>query len=64
MESVLFSPKTKEEVKLLEKLAKQMRIKITILNDEDKEDAALLRAMLTGRTGKQVSKEEIIKALS
>lgn len=48
MEPVIFTPKTKEEVKLLQQLAKQMRIKATVLSEDNAEDAALLKAMLSG----------------
>ena len=64
METVIFSPKTKEEVKLLQQLAKQMRIQATVVSEEDQEDALLLKAMLQGRTGKQSTREEVFKALS
>lgn len=64
MEAIVFTPKTKEEVKLLQQLAKQMRIKATVVSEEDQEDAALLKAMLQGRTGQSVSREEVFKALS
>ena len=59
MEAVIFTPKTKEEVKLLQQLAKQMRIKATVVSQEDQEDALLLKAMLQGRTGQQSSREEV-----
>ena len=64
METVIFSPKTKEEVKLLQQLAKQMRIQATVVSEEDQEDALLLKAMLQGRTGQQSTREEVFKALS
>ncbi len=64
MEAVIFTPKTKEEVKLLQQLAKQMRIKATVVSQEDQEDAQLLKAMLQGRTGQQSSREEVFDALS
>ena len=60
MEAVIFTPKTKEEVKLLQQLAKQMRIKATVISQED---ALLLKAMLQGR-GQQSSREEVFSALS
>lgn len=63
MESILFSPKNKEEVELLKQLAKQMRIKARVLSDEDKEDAALLKAMAETKNDKYVSHEEVMKAL-
>ncbi|MGB3778972.1 MAG: hypothetical protein WA960_11490 [Tunicatimonas sp.] len=64
MEAVIFAPKTKKEVKLLQQLAKQMRIKATVVSQEDQEDALLLKAMLQGRTGQQSSREEVFSALS
>ena len=64
MEAVIFTPKTKEEVKLLQQLAKQMRIKATVISQEDQEDALLLKAMLQGRTGQKSSREEVFSALS
>jgi hypothetical protein len=64
MEAVIFTPKTKEEVKLLQQLAKQMRIKAKVISQEDQEDALLLKAMLQGRTGEQSSREEVFSALT
>lgn len=64
MEALLFTPKNQEELELLKRLAKQMRIKATVLSEEDQEDAILLQAMLEGRSGKNVSREEVFKALS
>ncbi|MGB3848764.1 MAG: hypothetical protein WA958_02255 [Tunicatimonas sp.] len=64
MEAVIFTPKTKEQVKLLQQLAKQMRIKATVVSQEDQEDALLLKAMLQGKTGQQSSREEVFDALS
>ena len=55
-----FSPKTKEEVKLLQQLAKQMRIQATVISQNDREDAWLLE----GRTGEQSTREEVFNALS
>ncbi len=40
-----------------------MKVKYTVLNDEDKEDYALARAMLTARNSKKVSEESIITKL-
>ena len=61
MEAVTFTPKTKKEVKLLQQLAKQMRIKATVISQED---TLLLKAMLQGRTGQQFSRKEVFSALS
>ena len=64
MEALLFSPKNQEELELLKQMAKQMRIKVSVLSEEDQEDAILLKAMLEGRSGEHVSREEVFKALS
>lgn len=64
MEAVVFSPKNKEEVILLQQLAKQMRIKATVVSTEEQEDAFLLKAMLEGRVGEQSTREEVFDALS
>ena len=64
MEAVIFTPKTKEEVQLLQQLAKQMRIKATVVSQEDQEDALLLKAMLLGRTGQRSTRDEVFDALS
>ncbi len=40
-----------------------MRIKARILSDEDKGDAALLKAMAETKNDKYVSHEEVMKAL-
>ncbi|MGB3588924.1 MAG: hypothetical protein WBA23_20425 [Tunicatimonas sp.] len=48
MEAVIFSPKNKKEVELLQQLAKQMRTKATVISTEEQEDAFLLKAMIGG----------------
>lgn len=63
MESILFSPKTKEEIKLLLQLARQMRIKARVYSEEDKEDAALLKAMAETEGNPYVSHQEIMETL-
>ena len=64
MESILLEPKTKEDAELIKKMAKKMRIKSSVLTQEDKEDIGLGIAIQKGRTGKFVSKETIMKKLS
>lgn len=53
MESFVLTPKNKKQAEQLIALAKELDLKIGILNDEDREDAALLRAMKEGEKDKR-----------
>ncbi len=53
MESFVLTPKNKKQAQQLIELAKELDLKIGILNEEDMEDAALLRAMKEGEKDKR-----------
>lgn len=63
MESLVITPSSKDDLKLLKSMAKKMGFRVSILTDKDKEDFGLLKAMLEGRKTKLVSKEEILRNL-
>jgi hypothetical protein len=44
-------------------LAERLRLKATLLSEEDKEDYGLLKAMLNAKKGDYVSKETVLEAL-
>ncbi len=66
METIILSGKSSDKAKLLIQVAKEFGFESKELSAEmleEIEDAGLVRAMKEGRTGKYVSKEEILKAL-
>ena len=63
MENILFKPKNKQELELLKTLGKKMGIKFSTLTKEEQEDMGLLKAMKEGRTGKQISRDSVMKIL-
>jgi hypothetical protein len=64
MESLVITPGNKQDSKLLKSIAKKMGFRFQVLTDQDKEDIALLKAMMEGRKTKFVSKETIMKTLN
>ena len=66
METVILSGKSSNKAKLLVQVAKELGFESKKLSAEvieELEDAGLVRAMKEGRTGKYVSKAEVLKAL-
>ena len=53
MESYVLTPKNKKQAERVKALADELNLNISILNDEDKEDAGLLRAMKEGEKDKR-----------
>ena len=64
MEALIIKPANAEEAMLLKSMVKKMKVKYTVVDDDDKEDYALVRAMLAVKDSKIVSKEAIMKKLS
>ncbi len=64
MQSLVITPKTKAQFKLLADLLAEMNIKATVLSDEEKEDLGLLKLMEEADRTKTVSKETIMKKLN
>jgi hypothetical protein len=63
MEALIIKPANKEEATLLKSMVKKMKVKYTVLSDEDKEDYGLLCAMLAVKNSKVVSEASILKKL-
>ena len=64
MESIVISPKTKDEAKLITALLERMRISSKIITDEEKEDLGLLMMMKEVDRSEKVSYEEVMKKLN
>lgn len=63
MDTILISPKNKNELEFISELLKRMQIKIKMLSVDDIEDLGMLKAMEEGRKTKFVSKERIMNKL-
>lgn len=63
MESIIISPKTQDEVKLIQDLLDKMNISSTIVTDEEKEDIGLLAMIKEADRNDKVSREAVIKKL-
>lgn len=63
MESIIISPKTKAESKLITDLLQKMKIPSKVLSDEEKEDIGLSMLMKQADRTKKVSYETIMKTL-
>ena len=64
MESLLLTPANKEDADLLKKIAKKMRIKFAVINEDDKEDYALARLMHEADKSEKTSEESILLKLN
>ena len=64
MESIIISPKTQDEVKLIQDLLDKMNISSTIITDEEKEDMGLLAMMKEADRNDKVSREAVMKKLN
>jgi hypothetical protein len=63
METIILSGKSKKDVELVTELAKKLGLNAARISEEDLEDAGLVLAMKRGRTGRYVSREQVMKAL-
>ena len=63
MESIVISPKTRDEAKLITDLLERMKISSKIITEEEKEDMGLLMMMKEVDRNEIVSREEIMKKL-
>jgi hypothetical protein len=61
MESVLITPRDKNELNLIKTLLEKMNISKKNLSDTEKEDWALLKLMLQADRNNLVSEKEIFK---
>ena len=64
MESIIISPKTQDEVKIIQDLLDKMNISSTIITDEEKEDMGLLAMMKEVDRNDKVSRVAVIKKLN
>ncbi|HEY8783717.1 MAG TPA: hypothetical protein VIM16_18965 [Mucilaginibacter sp.] len=64
MESIVISPKTRDEVKLITALLQKMNISSKVITEEEKEDMGLLIMMKEVDRNEIVSREEVMKKLS
>lgn len=63
MESIVISPKTKDEAKLITDLLQKMNISSKVITDEEKEDMGLVMMMKETDMDDLVSREEIMQKL-
>ena len=63
MESIVFNPKSKSHLKLLQELAKELGISFRVLSKEEKEDIGLLIAMEEGKKTAFVTRDKVVKYL-
>jgi len=63
MESVIITPRYKDELNLIKGILERMNISQKILSDSEKEDLALLKLMLQADRSDFVSEKEIFKIL-
>ncbi len=64
MDTILITPKTEQEFSFLLDLLQRMHIKTSLLTEEDKEDAGLLKMMEEADRNDVVSEEEIMQILN
>lgn len=64
MESIVISPKTKDEVKLITDLLAKMNISSKVITEEEQEDMGLLAMMKEVDRNEKVSYEEVMKKLN
>jgi len=64
MESIVISPKSKDEAKLITDLLEKMNITAKVITDEEKEDMGLLMMMKEVDRSDKVSYEEVMKKLN
>lgn len=63
MESIVITPKTEDEAKLITDLLKRMNISSSVISDEEKEDLGLLMMMKEADRNNLVSRDEIMREL-
>jgi hypothetical protein len=64
MESIIISPKTQDEAKLIQDLLVKMNISSTIITDEEKEDMGLLTMIKEADRNDKVSRDAVMKKLN
>ena len=64
MESIIISPRPKDEVKIIQDLLVKMNLSSKIITDEQKEDMGLLMMMKEADRNDKVSREDVMKKLN
>jgi len=64
MESIVITPKTKNEAKIITGLLNKMNISSSVITDEEKEDLGLLMMMKKVDRSDKVSRDEVMKKLN
>lgn len=60
MTSVVLKSKSKENILLLVQLAQKLGVDVSILNEKDLEDLAMVHAIESSKTGEVISIEELM----
>jgi hypothetical protein len=63
MKTIIITPQDEKDFEFLSSLLKKLGYGTMVLSDEDKEDMALLKAMLQEKKEDYISEDEIYKAL-
>ncbi len=63
MNSIVITPKNKDELRFLKSLLKKLGYQAKEITDEELEDAGLLASMVSEKKEDYVSEEEVMKAL-
>ncbi|HUX54689.1 MAG TPA: hypothetical protein VMV56_09765 [Williamwhitmania sp.] len=63
MNSIIITPKNKEELDLIKEILRRMNIASAILTDEEKEELGLIEMMKNVDRKEKVSRETVMKSL-
>ncbi|HEX3384025.1 MAG TPA: hypothetical protein VHS53_02495 [Mucilaginibacter sp.] len=63
MESIVITPKTRDEARIITDMLAKMNISSQIITDEEKEDMGLLLMMKEADRNEKVSREDVMKKL-
>ena len=63
METILITSKNKSDIDLLQKLVEKMGLSYISLNDDEREDIAILQALLEVDRSQKVSKSKVMKKI-
>ncbi|MCH5598808.1 hypothetical protein [Niabella ginsengisoli] len=64
MDSIVITPRSKEQIEKIKKFVQEMGLSFGVLSSEDREDAALLKAMKEGDKDKrEISLDTFLKNL-
>ena len=64
MESIVITPKSKDEAKIITDLLAKLNITSKVISDKEKEDLGLLLMMKEADRNDKVSRDEIMKKLN